>query len=47
MKLKMDNLPENISAPTKDRSFIKCQTGQIADVVRKSCIKCGEKGLFT
>ena len=43
-EIKDGQLPENVSAPTKDRSFIKCQTGQIADVVQKVLLNAVQKG---
>ncbi len=43
-EIKDGQLPENVSAPTKDRSFIKCQTGQIADVVQKVILNAVQKG---
>ena len=43
-EIKDGQLPENVSAPTKDRSFIKCQTGQIADVVQKVVLNAVQKG---
>ena len=43
-EIKDGQLPENVLAPTKDRSFIKCQTGQIADVVQKVILNAVQKG---
>jgi exodeoxyribonuclease V alpha subunit len=43
-EIKDGQLPPNVSAPTKDRSFIRCQTGQIADVVQKVVLNAMEKG---
>ena len=43
-EIKDGQLPKMVSAPTKDRSFIKCQTGQIADVVQKVIVNAVQKG---
>jgi exodeoxyribonuclease V alpha subunit len=43
-EIKNGQLPAGVSAPTKDRSFIKCQTGQIADVVQKVVLNAMQKG---
>ncbi|WP_338470351.1 ATP-dependent RecD-like DNA helicase [Niallia sp. XMNu-256] len=42
--IKDGDLPANVSAPTKDRSFIKCQSGHIADVVQKVILNAVKKG---
>ncbi|AND41611.1 ATP-dependent RecD-like DNA helicase [Cytobacillus oceanisediminis] len=43
-EMKKGKLPANISAQQTDRSFIKCQPGQIADVVEKVVLNAKKKG---
>ncbi|WP_428909223.1 SF1B family DNA helicase RecD2 [Niallia sp. Krafla_26] len=42
--IKDGQLPVNVSTATKDRSFIKCYSGQIADVVQKVVLNAVKKG---
>ncbi|MCM3091353.1 MULTISPECIES: SF1B family DNA helicase RecD2 [unclassified Cytobacillus] len=43
-EMKKGKLPQNITAQQPDRSFIKCQPGQIADVVEKVVLNAKKKG---
>lgn len=42
--IKDGELPSDVSSPTKDRSFIRCRSGQIADVVQKVVLNAVQKG---
>lgn len=43
-EIKDGRLPFDVASPTKDRSFIKCHSGQIADVVQKVVLNATKKG---
>ncbi|WP_199425669.1 SF1B family DNA helicase RecD2 [Thermaerobacillus caldiproteolyticus] len=43
-QMKNGTLPSDLTAPKADRSFIRCQTGQIADVVRQIADNARKKG---
>ncbi|AST92688.1 ATP-dependent RecD-like DNA helicase [Sutcliffiella cohnii] len=42
--MKNGMIPRDISTPKVDRSFIKCQSGHILDVVKKVCANAMKKG---
>jgi exodeoxyribonuclease V alpha subunit len=43
-EIKRGQLPKEITVPKKDRSFIKCATGQMADVIGKVVLNAKNKG---
>lgn len=43
-RIKSGELPEDILQPQKDRSFIRCSTGQIGEVVEKVALNAKKKG---
>ena len=43
-EIKKGKLPPNISVQQKDRSFIRCNTGQMADVIEKVVLNAKKKG---
>jgi exodeoxyribonuclease V alpha subunit len=43
-EIKRGQLPQEITVPKKDRSFIKCATGQMADVIGKVVLNAKNKG---
>jgi len=43
-EIKKGYLPTNISVQQKDRSFIKCNTGQMTDVIEKVVLNATKKG---
>ena len=43
-EIKKGSLPDNISSQQGDRSFIKCNTGQIANVIEKVVLNAAKKG---
>ncbi|WP_010173825.1 ATP-dependent RecD-like DNA helicase [Bacillus coahuilensis] len=45
--IKNGKVPHSITQPQKDRSFISCKTGQIADVVEKVAANAKKKGYAT
>ena len=42
--IKDGELPLNVTSPTKDRSFIKCLSGQTTDVIQKVVLNAVKKG---
>jgi exodeoxyribonuclease V alpha subunit len=43
-EIKKGQMPDDITVPKKDRSFIKCSTGQMADVIGKVVLNAKNKG---